>query len=306
MLEGASVATTTPDSMLTFDQPEVGGTRYLLRVFPSLMGRNARVWIHFRVSLVMDLLNMAAQASVFFFVGRALGAAGATWTDNYAGFLAVGLVFTTLLEASLTGPYSSLSQNYWSARLETVLLSPCPVWALLIADSIWFYVRAAINAVILGLIGWRFGARLDASPGEIALTTLALLLSAVAVLGFGLLSASMFMLVNAKGFNDPVGWLVLVLQGLVTGAYFPVHELPALLRFLAMGLPQTYAIDLARRQLLHGSAPEPVLQLGPLSPVQSDLVLLGFFVLILPLLGIWSFRAGLRKAQLDGGLSRWA
>jgi ABC-type polysaccharide/polyol phosphate export permease len=270
------------------------------------MGRNARVWIYFRVSLVMDLLNMAAQASVFFFVGRVLGATGQSWTANYAGFLAVGLVFTTLLEASLTGPYNSISQNYWSARLETILLSPCPVWALLIADSIWFYVRATINAVILGVIGWRFGARLEANPGEVMLTALALLMSAVAVLGFGLLSASMFMLVNAKGFNDPIGWVVLVLQGLVTGAYFPVHELPALLRLLAMGMPQTYGIDLARRQLLPGPAPEPILRLGSLSPAQSDLIMLALFVLIVPLLGIWCFRAGLRKAQIDGGLSRWA
>jgi ABC-type polysaccharide/polyol phosphate export permease len=299
------MATMTPNPAAAFDRAEVGGPRYLLRVFPSLLGRNTRIWIHFRVSLVMDLLGMAAQASVFFFVGRALGESGQAWTANYAAFLAVGLVFTTCFEASLTGPYQSLGQNYWSARLETILLSPCPVWALLIADSIWFYVRATINAVILGLIGWRFGARLDATPGELGLTLLVLLLGAVAVLGFGLLSASMFMLVNAKGFNDPVGWLVLVLQGLVTGAYFPVHELPVFLRFLAMGLPQTYAIDLARRQLLPGPAPDPLLHIGALSPVQADVVMLVMFGLVVPLAGFACFRAGLRKAQLDGGLSRW-
>jgi hypothetical protein len=58
---------------------------------------------------------------------RAARAAGGVLTDNYAAFLAVGLVFNTLLEASLTGPFTSLSQNYWSARLETILHSPCPV-----------------------------------------------------------------------------------------------------------------------------------------------------------------------------------
>jgi ABC-type polysaccharide/polyol phosphate export permease len=306
MLEGALMPATAPEPMLAFDPPEVGGPRYLARVFPSLLGRNARVWMSFRISLVMDLLKLVAQASIFFFVGQALGTGGQAWTGNYAAFLTIGLVFNTLLEASLTGPYSSLSQNYWSARLETVLLSPSPVWSLLVADSIWFYVRAAVNAVILGIVGWQFGARLDASFGDVALSVLALLVCAVAVLGFGLMSASMFMLVNAKGFNDPIGWLVMLLQGLVTGAYFPVGELPHFLQILAKCLPQTYAIDLARRLLLPESESAALLQIGSLTPIQADLAMLAMFVITIPLLGAWCFRAGLRKAQIDGGLSRWA
>ena len=295
-----------PNPALTLDEQEVGGPRYLMRVFPSLMGRNARLWIHFRVSLVMDLINMAAHASIFFFVGRALGSGGQAWTDNYAAFLAVGLVFTTFLEASLSGPYQSLSQNYWSARLETVLLSPCPVWSLLVADSIWLYVRAGINALILGIVGWSFGATISASAGDIAVTAGCLLVCAVAVLGFGLISASMFMLVNAKGFSDPIGWLVLLLQGLVTGAYFPIDALPGFLRALARCLPQTYAIDLARRRLLAGEDLEPIVRFGSLSASQSDLMMVALFALVVPVLGAWCFRMGMRKARKDGGLSRWA
>jgi ABC-type polysaccharide/polyol phosphate export permease len=306
MLEGAdvtSILTATPSNL---DPLYVGGPGYLARVFPALLGRNARVWVHFRVSLVMDLLNMAAQASIFFFVGRALGATGATWTANYAAFLAIGLVFNTFLVASLTGPYQSLAQNYWSARLETVLLSPCPVWSLLIADSIWFYVRAVMNAIVLGIVGWQFGARLQGSPSDLVLSIVALFMCVLAVLGFGLMSAAMFMLVNAKGWNDPVGWLVLMLQGLVTGAYFPVHELPTFLMLVAKLMPQTYAIDLARRLLLSGPEPGPLLRIGELTAVQVDVLILFVFLMIVPPMGAWCFRAGLRKAQRDGGLSRWA
>lgn len=288
------------------EQTPVAGFAYLIRIFPALMGRNAAMWIHFRVSLVMDLLNMAAQASVFFFVGRALGSGDQQWTDNYAAFLAVGLVFNTLLEASLKGPFDSLSQNFWSAKLETVLVSPCPIWSLLVADSLWFYVRAVINALILSAVGWQFGARLDTTPRELATTLLALLVAAVAVLGFGLMSASMFNLINAKGFNDPVGWLIGVLQGLVTGAYFPIDELPAVLQVMAKCLPQTYAIDVARRLLLPETNTAPLVTFGSWSPVQSDMAMLGVFVVTLPLLGAWLFRVGMRKAQLDGGLSRWS
>jgi len=301
----ATTAPRTTPRLTRLEEAPVAGPAYLARIFPALMGRNARVWVYFRVSLVMDLIKMAAQANNFFFVGRALGG-GETWTDNYAAFLAVGLVFNTLLEASLTGPFNSLSQNYWSARLETVLLSPCPVPSLLVADSLWFYVRAMINAVILGAVGWAFGARLDIGPGDALLTVAALLLAANAVLGFGLISAAMFMLINAKGWNDPVGWLVMVLQGLVTGAYFPVDQLPAVLQAMARCLPQTYAIDAARRLLLPKTETAPLVTMGGLSPIASDFLLLALFLAVLPALGWLTFRAGLRKAQHDGGLSRWA
>jgi ABC-type polysaccharide/polyol phosphate export permease len=301
------MATTAPTTLpaTRLEETPVAGPAYLWTIFPALMGRNARVWVYFRVGLIMDLVNMAAQASIFFFVGQALGSVE-TWTGNYAAFLAVGLVFTTLLEASLTGPSTSLGENYWMARLETVLLSPCPVPALLVADSFWFYVRALINAAILGTVGWWFGARLDAGPGDALLAGAGLLLAAVAVLGFGLISAAMFMLINAKGFNDPVGWLVMVLQGLVTGAYFPVDQLPGILQVMAECLPQTYAIDVARRLLLPDTETAPLITIGGLSPLASDFLLLALFLVVLPALGWLTFRSGLHKAQRDGGLSRWA
>ena len=296
----------TNSSTLQLELATVGGPRYLLSVFPALLGRNADMWIRFRTSMAMDLLNMAAQASLFFFVGRALGSGGESWTQNYAAFLAIGLVFTTFLEASLNGPYQSLSQNYWSARLESLLSSPCPVWSVVIADTCWSYVRATLNALVLGTIGFIFGARIEASPGELFLAMVALLLAIVAVLGFGMMSAAMFMLINAKGFSNPVSWLVGILQGLVAGAYFPTSALPAWLQALARLLPQTYGIDTARRLLLPDAGTPPLATFGTLTPLATNFIVLIAFALVLPLLGYLVFAAGLRKAQSDGGLSRWA
>lgn len=102
------------------------------------------------------------------------------------------------------------------------------------------------------------------------------------------------------------GWLVLMLQGLVTGAYFPVSELPSFLQILAKLMPQTYAIDLARRLLLSGAEPAPLLRIRGLSDVQVDFLMIVVFALVLPTLGAWCFKQGIHKAQRDGGLSRWA
>ena len=159
---------------------------------------------------------------------------------------------------------------------------------------------------MLGIVGWAFGARISATPGELGLALVALVLAIVAVLGFGLMSASTFMLINAKGFSNPVSWLIGLLQGLVTGAYFPIDQLPRPLEVLARALPQTYAIDAARRLLLDGPAPAPLATIGPLSPLGTDFLLLAVMAVAVPCLGGWMFAVGMRKAQRDGGLSRWA
>ncbi len=89
------------------------------------------------------------------------------------------------------------------------------------------------------------------------------------------------------------------------GAYFPPSELPAPLFALARFLPQTYAIDAVRRLLL--GKDRPVLaQLGSLSPLETDLLIIVISAVVTVALGTICFRLGLRKARADGALSRWA
>ncbi|MGC4108105.1 MAG: ABC transporter permease [Thermomicrobiales bacterium] len=286
-----------------FDPPPVRGWPYLANIIPVLMRRQAQLWLQFRVSSVMDILTMLAQASVFFFVGRAIG--GETWTAATAGFLAVGIVINTFLQQALTGPYHSIADAYWSMRLESLMFSPCPLIVNVIGDVLWILVNATISAMFLVGIGAAFGARLSASAGDLLLAAGVLILGTLAVLGIGLISASMFMLINAKGFNDPISWLVGVLQGLVAGAYFPPSELPGPLYAVARCLPQTYTIDAIRRLLLHDH-PAPLARIGTLSPLASDVLIVAVMTLGSLALGASAFRAGIRKAQRDGGLSRWS
>lgn len=290
----------------TLEQAPLGGVTYILRVLPVLLARNARLWLRFRVSMIMDLLGGAAQASVFFFLGTALAANGQqAWQTNYTAFLAVGIVFNAIMAASLSGPYQSLSMDYWTSRLETILLSPCPIGLSVLSQVGWSYVRTLLNVLMLAAVGWAFGARIATSATNVLLAMLVLALAALAVLGFGFMSAATFTLLNAKGWNDPIAWIVGILQGLVTGVYFPISVLPGWLHALALLLPQTYALDAARRLLLNSAGTPALLHAGQLSAPQSDLLALGVAALVLPGLGAALFAAGLAKARNDGGLSRW-
>ncbi|MBU4256344.1 MAG: ABC transporter permease, partial [Candidatus Thermoplasmatota archaeon] len=109
---------------------------------------------------------------------------------------------------------------------------------------------------------------------------------------------SMFMLVNAKGDIEPIGWGVATISGLVAGVYFPPKYLPAPVQMLSKILPQTYAIDAIRRVLLNGE--------GISSPsIQLTIVYLIVFSIILLPLGMFMFNIGIRKAEKEGTLARW-
>jgi ABC-2 type transport system permease protein len=136
-----------------------------------------------------------------------------------------------------------------------------------------------------------------------------LVLSILSVLGFGYMSAAMFMLANAKGGNEPINWFISTLQGLVSGVYFPISVMPNWLQWISLCLPQTYGIDAARRLLLVGKSGDvtiPTQALLPFSPLVTDIMMLILFIVILLPLGLWVFKLGLNKAKVDGGLSRWS
>lgn len=278
----------------TLESSAVGNLGYLIKVVPVLLARNARMWARFRASMIMDIITGLAQASVFFFLGSMVHLSSL----NYSTYVAIGIVANTIMSAGLNGPYKSLAMDYWMGRLETVLLSPCPITWALIADVCWAYIRALLDAIVFALLGWSFGAHLNGTLNNFILAILLLGIACVGVTGIGLMSAATFSLLNAKGWSDPVSWLVGILQGLVTGVYFPTSILPNWLQKISMVLPQTYVIDSARHLLDHQRYSNGI-------TLTHDCVMLIFLSAIYLLFGGFLFSLGLLKSRKDGSLSRW-
>src|ERR1700746_758986 len=231
---------------------ELTSGRRLLDVCLMHLGRNARVFVYFKMHAGLQLLQGLVQVVIFLFLGKLMGFGRSSQLvgGSYASYLIIGMVLLQCLDKSLIAPYVSISGAYWSARLESLLLSPYSLWLFIVTDTVWYYLMTTINASAIFVVGIFFGASFGA-PSSSALAFLVFVGSAVGVFGLGLISASTFSLLNAKGNDEPVGWGVHLLQGLVTGLYFPAALLPHGLQYLGLLLPHTYAIDSARRLFLH-------------------------------------------------------
>lgn len=283
--------------------------RQMVQVVFVHLGRNARVFTYYKVHTALQLLQGLAQVAIFLFLGRMIGMnhIAGLMGGSYASYFIIGVVLLQCLDKSLIAPYVSLSGAYWSTRLESLLLSPYSLWLFILSDTAWYYLMTTINAVAMVCVGLFFGASIGA-PSSWSAAVLVFVLGAVAVLGLGLISASTFSLLNAKGNDEPLGWGIHLLQGLVTGLYFPVMLLPHFMQYVGLLLPHTYAIDSMRRLFLSHSSPPSLLvhQWFGADPIIVNIGCLCACIGIYMPLGIHLFARGMKKSREVGSLSRWS
>ena len=280
----------------------------VMSVLGMHLARNARKYIYFKVNALLSLVQSLAQLLVFLYMGRLLSTHDGWSRGTYESFLIAGMTLLQWLDKGLIGPYASVSGAYWSARLEPLLLAPRSLWLFVTADTVWYYLLTNINIAAIFITGRLFGARLT-MPQDIPRFGLIVVLATLSVFGMGLMSASAFSLINAKGRDEPISWAVHLLQGLVSGLYFPFSLLPTPLQYAGLLLPHTYAIDGVRRLMVprYGQS-GPTLTIHRLMP--CDPQLLNIFCLAICLvvylsLGVYLFQKGMRKSQEAGSLSRW-
>jgi len=288
---------------------ELGKWRRMMGVGLMHLERNARVFSYFKMHAGLQLLQGIVQVVIFLFVGRLMGFGrfSSLIGGSYASFLIIGMVLLQYLDKSLIAPYVSLSGAYWSARLESLLLSPYSLWLFIVTDTVWYYLMTTINATAIFFVGIAFGASVD-TPRSWVLLIFTFFLAGTAVFGLGLVSASTFSLLNAKGNDEPVGWGVHLVQGLVTGLYFPAALLPHGMQAVGLLLPHTYAIDSMRRLLLSKYTPGPTLIVHnwfALDPIVVNLACIALCLLVYLPSGIYLFNRGIAKSREAGSLSRW-
>jgi ABC-2 type transport system permease protein len=261
--------------------------------------RRAKLWFRFKISFVFSFVAMFVTIAIFYFMNLFVGPVQFDYYDGpFFTFVLIGLAVNQYMQTTLNIYLGTMHSMYWSNWLEIILTSPMRLKTFFSSVMTWTYLYATMNVAFYFIIGiFVFGAEFT-FPATAWIVIPILILLIISLSGIGLISASMFMLANAKGDIEPIGWGVATLSGLVAGVYFPPKYLPVPVQLLSKILPQTYAIDAIRRVLLNGE--------GISSPsIQLTIIYLIIFSVILLPLGMFMFNAGIRKAEKEGTLARW-
>lgn len=155
------------------------------------------------------------------------------------------------------------------------MVAPASRTTVFIGKTFGGMTTSLFQVTIILAIGIALGINYDA-------LTLLQIISIVLILSFCLTSLGLTFgsyIESLEGFQLIVSFVVFPLFFL-SGALFPIDNLPAWLKFITLLDPATYSVDALRNSILH---------LGTYS-FELDLVILLMFTFIITLIGIFSFK----------------
>lgn len=264
-----------------------------LRKLPAFVRRDFLVAWSYRLSFVSDIVNLAGQIVVFYFIGQLVDSSklptfgGSEVT--YLEFAAVGIAVGVFIQFGLDRVSAAMRGEQLMGTLESVLVTPTAPATVQLGSVAFDLVYVPLRtAIFLGGITLAFGLNFSASG---LLPALLLLIAFIPfVWGLGVFTAALLLTFRRGGGFVGLGVVIL---GLLSGVYFPLDLLPWWLPEVAEANPVAMAINGMREALLGGAT------LADVAPT---------IALILPLsavslsAGLGAFRLAVRRERRLGTL----
>jgi ABC-2 type transport system permease protein len=194
---------------------------------------------------------------------------------DYQQFIFPGIICMSVIFSSVFfGSYIIWDRKF--DFLKSVMVAPVSRTTIFIGKTFGGMTTSLIQAAILLAIGLAIG--INYTPISIVAITVLILLLSFALTSLGLTLGSY--MESLEGFQLIVSFVVFPLYFL-SGALFPLNNLPSWLSYLTMIDPATYAVDAIRNMMLG---------LEGKNPLVVDIGVLALSVIVLGTIGMLSFR----------------
>ena len=248
--------------------------RLSLRFWPVFL-RNLLVWRKLAIpSLVGNIAEPLMWLVAFGYgLGALVGqvtvttAAGSTQV-RYILFLASGSICMSAMNAaSFEALYSAFSRMHVQKTWDGIMNAPVQLDDIVLAEMLWAAFKALFT--VTAILGVMLGLGISHSPK--------LLLAWPVLLGVGITFSCLALVFNAlaKGYDFFTYYFTLFLTPMMflSGIFFPLEQLPSLVRVIATWLPLSNAVELVRPLFMDQ---------WPIHPWRHALVLLAYAVV-----GFW-------------------
>lgn len=236
----------------------------------ALWLREFKVFTRERSRVVTSIFTPILWIFVF---GGGLGSAIEIGSVNYQVFIYPGILAMSVLFSSVFfGTYI-----VWDRKidiLKAVLVAPLSRTSIFVGKVLGGCTDSMIQAFIMLLISFPLGIYL--SPSALLMAILLLFLLALSLVSVGLIIGSL--MESPEGFNMIVSFLVFPLF-LLSGALFPLDNLPLWLRAMTYIDPVTYGVDGLRTVTIGVSQ----------FPLYVDLAVLAGFAAVMFTVGTMAF-----------------
>jgi ABC-2 type transport system permease protein len=167
---------------------------------------------------------------------------------NYFQFMAPGLMAMVIMMAVMTGIAASVSQEREIGTLDGMLSAPTSRLAIILGKSFAQVVRGLLQAGITLLLAVVvFGISINGSP---LLLIVLLILTVFSFIGLGMLVSAM---ASQQQTATTIMMTLTMPMMFLSGAFFPIEQMPTIMQWISRVLPLTYAVDALRKCMVLGT-----------------------------------------------------
>ncbi len=167
---------------------------------------------------------------------------------NYFEFMAPGLMAMNIMMAAMIGLSASISRERELGTMDGVLSAPVSRLAIVLGTSFAQIVRGILQAVLTLILAITlFGVVVHGSYGLLALL---LLLTVFSFIGIGIMIST---LASEQQAAMTIMMTLTFPMLFLSGALFPLQQMPAAMQLVSKVLPLTYAVQALRKCIVLGT-----------------------------------------------------
>ncbi len=185
-------------------------------------------------------------------------------------YLAPGLIGMAVLFSSLMGGVSIIWDREFGF-LKEILIAPVNRFFVALGKAVGGVTTSMIQGVLITLIAWFIGVKYVSLAGVLAAIVI-MFITGIGFIGLGIALASV--IDSHEGFQMVMSFLTMPLV-LLSGAFFPIANLPGWLLVLVYANPLTYGVEALRMVLLGNS----------IIPVSLSIAVIILFALVMLAIG---------------------
>ncbi len=202
-----------------------------------------RDWEVFKKYVITNILPYFAEPLLFILaMGYGLGMfVGQIGGVSYAQFLAPGILASSaMFAASYECTYATFVRMIFQKTFEAVLCTPVSIEDIVLGEVAWGATKSLMSGICIFIVIWG----LSLARPESALV----IIPVVALTGLMFASLSMFFTSIVPGMDSFNYYFTLLMSPmfLVSGVFFPIGQLPAVVQDLAWLLPLTHSVNVIR------------------------------------------------------------
>jgi ABC-2 type transport system permease protein len=181
---------------------------------------------------------------------------------NYFQFMAPGLMAMVIMMAAMIGLAGSISRERELGTLDGIISAPISRLSIVLGKSLAQVVRGLLQAILtLVLAILIFGVVVH---GNLALLALLLLLTVFSFVGLGIIISA---LASQQETAMTIMMTLTFPMLFLSGALFPIQQMPTIMQWISKVLPLTYAVNALRKCIvlgtgINGMMPEIWVMLG--------------------------------------------